>query len=738
VSLIPRRDPLLNEAIDILDNHFKRSKWDYETAFNTLGSTEEHFINRELKKCLLDPRYYLENYHVIKTEQRGFTTLFPFWDSQEIFYNELMDLIVQGKPVKVLVLKARQLGLSTISEGLIFHRTVFHKTINSLIVAQDPGQADYLFSMFTRAYEQLPWWMKPIVRYRSKGRYMVFDSDRPEMEGLNSEIFVEAANKMTGVSVGKTIRAAHLSELSAWPAPEILTEQIFPTMNATDELAIMESTARGRQGFWYDFWKKSIAKWGDGQWEWKPIFIEWYRCSVSQLKATDKSRSDGKYARIIDKDMDFRLTPDETAFRDKVNIEKKFLISDEMFLWKRAKIEETIGLKGDAYSFYQEYPSNWMEAFQASGRCAFPKPLLQRIIDTRCNDPLWVGEIEYFHGHHQPVRTHLTDVREEKKVNRNYEIPPTEQVGGRLRVWEKPEPGILYYVGADVAHGVEGGDYSCAQVIRVGHGGEPDVQVAEWHGWINPTPFAYALVGLATWYNMAEISSELNDVGQKTYMEMFRIIEYPNLFRWKHYDKVKNFHSDLMAWVTNQKTRGLIISTMREHIMDNTIVLYSYELLDEMMDFAQEEEGGRFEGQDTNDDRVMALMIALWCAHDEDYGNQTVKSVGAVGQGAAKYYVLDGTGRVVEKCHPHKREDGAYEGLGREEAMAFLYNRPGWSIRRQVQRVDFANSDFSPVHDRSGPRNFMHNQMGIPAEQISVDNIFTIPLNDGSDDWRNY
>ena len=360
MSQIPRKDKLIDEACDILDEHFKRSKFDLSIAWNTLSSVYLDFIYEELAKCMRDPRYYLENYHVVKTEAQGFRTLYPFWDSQEIFYSEIMEMISQGRPAKVLVLKARQLGLSTISEGLIFHRTIFNETINTLIVAQDTGQADYLFSMSTRAYEQLPWWMKPETRYRSKGRYLVFGSDSPERAGLESEIFVEAANKVTGVSVGKTIRAAHLSELSDWENAKTLTEQIFPTMNAPDELAIMESTARGRQGFWYDFWKQAVNRWGDGRWQWKPIFIEWFRCP-------------DKYSLAIQDKSTFKLTEDESTFREKTIKETGFFIPNEMFNWKRMKMEETAALAGDEYSFYQEYPSNWMESFQSTGICAFPK-----------------------------------------------------------------------------------------------------------------------------------------------------------------------------------------------------------------------------------------------------------------------------------------------------------------------------------------------------------------------------
>lgn len=736
MSDIPRRDPLVNEAIDILDRHFKRSKYDYAVAFNTLGHIEDEFITNELRKCKLDPRYYLENYHVIQTEDSGFTTLYPFWDSQEIFYNEIMDMVEAGTPVKVIVLKARQLGLSTISEGLIFHRTVFNQAINSLIVAQDPGQAAYLFDMFTRAYDNLPWWMKPEKLFRAKGKYMVFATDKVDREGLGSQIIVEAANKITGVSVGRTIRAAHLSELSDWDSPETLTEQIFPTMNARDELAIMESTARGRSGrgkFWYDFWNNAVDKWGDGLWEWKPIFIEWFRCSVSTI---DK-KSVGKYARGVDAADEFVPTKDELAFREKVKKETpdSFVIPDEMLKWRRYKIDETVAATGDAYSFQQEYPANHYEAFISSGTCAFPREKLKRIMDTSCCDPLWVGEIDYHYGENQHYRVHLEDVAEQEQKDENWRIISTDQVGHRFRVWEKPEQGESYYIGADVAHGIEGRDYSCAQVIRIGRGGAPDAQVAVWHGWISPTPFADVLAAIGYWYNTCEIASEINDCGQKTYMQLYRILEYPFLFRWKHYDRVKNFYSDLMAWQTTSKTRPLLITKMRESIIDNTISLYSYETLDELFTFASDDDGGRFEGQDNNDDMVFALMIAVWCAHDSDFGIQAASSAPV---GPTGYFVLDKQGQIVAKCHRKNPETGKFDPLTRDEAVAMLTLDPSWSVRRQMQRRDLVNTDFSPVFDRPGPRANMYFNLGIPSEYIRLDSVVEADDSQEADDWRNY
>ena len=723
MNSLTRKNPFLNEAIEILDQHLKRCKYDYARAANTLSHVYSEFVDDELMKCMMDPRYYLENYHVIKTKDEGFKTLYPFFDSQEIIYSEIMGMLAQGKAAKCLVDKARQLGSSTLAEGLIFHRTVFNEAVNTLIVAQNPSQSDYLFSMSLLALENMPWWMQPRVRYRSKARYLVFDSENPEMKGLNSTIYVDAANKLTGVSVGRTIHCSHLSELSDWDNAEILTEQIFPTMSGKNVIAILESTARGADGFWYDFWNEAVDSWGDEDWEWKPIFVEWFRCRDYSIPIEDKNR--------------FEVTPEEQKIRTKVDKSSGYFITDEQLNWRRIKRKETIKIKGDDTSFLQEYPLTHEESFQASGLCAFPKSKLYEIMNTTCCDPLWYGELMYHHGAAQEVRLHLTSTfSEEEKAKsgnvvyqRNRVIPPAKKNGARLRVWEQPEAGEAYYVAGDPAHGLEGGDFSCAQVIRIGHGCEPDVQVAEWNGWINPTPFGHILVGLAKWYNGAELSVEMNSVGERTYIEIFRILEYSNLFRWKHYDKVKNFWSDYMAWLTTSKTRDLIITNLRERIMENTVVLYSQDLLKQMLHFTAEEDGGKFQGQATNDDRVMAMQICLWCAHDSDYGKAAAMAPKSGEAGPKKFYVIDNLNRIVHTC---EQKEEAYSvayvksdvrNVKGEPIDTHAVMRPGWSIAQKPTRKDFNNSDFSPVHDKPGPRQTMHYAFGIPAESIRLDNI---------------
>lgn len=689
---IRRANPHLSEAVEIMDEHFLLAGGDTLAAWDQLSPVELDFIKEEIAHCASDPRYYLENYHTIRTEQEGLKTLSPFWDSQEIFYNAVLDVQRAGKRCLMMILKARQLGLSTVCEGMVFWKTIFTPVCNTLIVATDTMKADDQFEMSRLAYECLPWWMRPETRYDQKGRILQFDRKDDFMRkikpGLRSNIFVEAANKTTGVARGKTIRACHMSELATWEGGgKTLTQQIFPTMNADDVLAFMESTAEGRSGFWYSFWRDTI----EGKTDWHPVFIPFYRVR--------------KYSTPIPVDTAFVRTPEEEQYAEKIKQESKFDITDEILFWRRRKIASHVSLEGDEFGFMQEYPSNWIEAFQGAGLCAFNKRLLYKMLSTTCSDPLFIGEINY----DRDARRALPALR---SVDQG-EVIHNPRENDRFFVWEKPSEEYVYYVGADVAQGQEGRDFSVVEVIRIGAGMEPDVQVAEWRGWMNPTPFAYVIAAIGQWYNDAEISVECNNVGKVTNNELYRVIEYDNVYRWKHIDKVKNAVTNFMGWETNYKSREAIIAKMNEAILERSVVLRSRFLIDEMLDFAYEdEEATKAQGQATKDDRVMAVMICRYCAHDSEYGKQAMaRPMSSSAAGADVYYVMDKWNRKLGEFEDYK---AAYETFERN---------PGGSLLRKPRAVDYQNTAWSPIHHGDGLRSRMFYDYGYAAEEINHETL---------------
>lgn len=724
LNAIPRRNIFLNDAIEHLDQHYIRANSNSKKAWSMMTPRELLFVEDEVSRCIADACYYLENYHVIQPIEGKMQTLM-FMDSQQIIYDKVLSIQRQKRPVKITTLKARQVGSSTLAEGLIFHKTIFTRGCNTLIVAQDPATAGALFEMSRLAYDRMPWWMRPEARYDAKGKYMVFDKkddiERQFRPGMRSQIIVESANKLTQAGRGKTFLCVHMSELSSWGDGGLLSKSLFPTMHAEDELAFMESTALGRQGFWYEWWRGVES--GDIS-DWEPVFIPYYTIK--------------KYSKPIKEGVVFKATDEELRIREKVKEENGFEISDPTFNWVRGKKQEFIRLEGDEFGFYGEFPQNPTEAFQTSGICAFPKRLLQRILEGTCHKPGWFGEIYYKPGANRSSVT-LYDPVEKKfgqlhRVIKGDRIPQAKEEEARFRVWEEPIVGAEYYTGVDVAMG-EGGDFSCVQVIRIGRGQQPDVQVAEWRGWINPTDLALVSAAIGYWYNQCEIAIEVNNEGAVTNNHIFRVLEYDPLYRWKYIDKISNFITPYFGWYTNSKTRPLIIVKMREAIMEGTIIIRSEDCVDEMMAFTREEDEDKFMGRGTNDDRPMALMIARYCAHEMDYGDETNAKAGKPSVSTCEtFYIFDDKNRL------------RFRSEDREQAERHVREHPGWSMCGEPQAKSKANTDFSPIHDQQGIHAELY-RMGVPADKIPPDvmadmavygNLGLRPGDDGEYNWKDW
>ena len=85
-------------------------------------------------------------------------------------YNALKKQYEQGKPQRAIVLKARQMGFSTLTEGIIFKKTVTAFNIKSGIITHEASATDNLFNMSKRYLDNLPDELKR-ERYRVKRYY---------------------------------------------------------------------------------------------------------------------------------------------------------------------------------------------------------------------------------------------------------------------------------------------------------------------------------------------------------------------------------------------------------------------------------------------------------------------------------------------------------------------------------------------------------------------------------------
>src|SRR4249920_1973331 len=130
-----------SEQIESANRHFK-TVWDPEERriLRPLEGDEKRWIRNELTLCQLDFRYWCGNYAMIRDWQKRLVTC-KLNLAQTICLDIWGDLENKGRSITWQKLKARQLGMSTITELAVAHRTQFYAGVKSIVASSDPDKS---------------------------------------------------------------------------------------------------------------------------------------------------------------------------------------------------------------------------------------------------------------------------------------------------------------------------------------------------------------------------------------------------------------------------------------------------------------------------------------------------------------------------------------------------------------------------------------------------------------------
>ena len=227
-------------------------------------------------KLVNDPKWYIESFLKIRNKQ---SQLVPFIlnNAQNIVNEKMIECEKEGRLKRFIVLKARQMGLSTLFEGLIFQDTSNNAFKNSIIVAHEEPASVNLFNMSKLFFEKLPDVIRPMKKY-SNGKILSFENptndenEKQKNPGLMSKITIATAG---AGEVGRsgTIHNVHASEVAFFPDPKTtmlgLMQSVPDEMNT---LVVLESTANGVGGYFHEMWQSAVK----GESEFIPIFLPWF------------------------------------------------------------------------------------------------------------------------------------------------------------------------------------------------------------------------------------------------------------------------------------------------------------------------------------------------------------------------------------------------------------------------------------------------------------------------------
>ena len=460
----------------------------------------KQIIQQEYIKCAQDPAHFMKKYCFIQHPQRGRIPfhLYPF--QEKVLH------LWRDNPYSV-VLKSRQLGISTLGGGYALWLMLFHKDRNVLCLATTQETAKNMVTKVRFMFDNLPSWLKIDSVENNRLSLRLANGSQIKAKSSNSD-----AARSEAVSLLIIDEAAFIENVAeTWASAQ-------QTL-ATGGGAIVLSTPYGTGNWFHQTWVRAENAEND----FLPIKLPWY------------------------------VHPE----RDEA--------------WRKRQDE----LLGDPRAASQECDCD----FASSGDVVFYNEYLDFYEKTYIKDPL-----------------------EKRGADSN------------LWIWQPADYSRSYLVVADVARG-DGKDYSAFHVIDI----ESNTQVAEYRGQIGTKEYGHLLVGVATEYNEALLVIENASIGWATiqtvidrgYSNLYYSPKSDSSLSESYFDKYMDTSKMVPGFTMSSRLRPMVIGKFQEYISDQSVIIQSKRLLEEMKVFIWK--NGRAEAQQGyNDDLVMSFGMAMF------------------------------------------------------------------------------------------------------------------------------
>lgn len=578
----------------------------------------EQFVRIRVKH---DFAFWAAMYVFIKQKGGGEDVHFRLNRPQRKLIMRFERMRLQGKPIRLILLKARQWGGSTATQIYMAWLQLVHKVgLNSLIVGHVKDASTEVKDMFDKLIKEYP-----IRMLYEMGES--YNETEPKIVGVgqsgnihripqrNCKIKVGTAEKPNSAR-GGDYNLVHCTEVGLWVTTDGKTpEQIVRSacsgiLLKPYTMIVYESTANGTGNFFqreYD-----AAKAGKSQFE--SLFIAWFEIE--------------QYALALDDEVKFATWLWENRNNENANSDREESGRYLWWLWEQGATLEAINwyiLERSKYTDHgdmaSEYPSDDVEAFVHSGARVFDKYNVEKF-KKACKAPKWIGDV-YADG----------DEGEEALVNLRF----SEDKQGLLWVWAKPdvegdeEVTDRYLVVVDIGGRGKKADWSVIVVfdrLNQMEGGKP-VVVAQWYGHIDMDRLAWKAAQIAAYYDNAYLVIESNTLethdnerqvdGDMSGYILNQIKDvYTNLYARKQSDEeIKEQAPKKYGFHTNVATKPKIISTLVKVIRDHLYVERDARCLDEYLCYEKKKNGafGAITGK--HDDLLMTRAIGLQIAFYE-------------------------------------------------------------------------------------------------------------------------
>lgn len=572
----------------------------------------ESFVRLRIR---YDFPFWAAFYVYIKCKGGGEDVLFKLNRPQRRLIERLERMREARKPIRLILLKARQWGGSTCIQIYYAWLQLVHNVgLNSLIVGHVKDASTEVKDMFDRMLKAYP-----VGMLYKQGE--LYDDNEPKLVGVggaqniqripqrNCKIKIGTAEKPDSAR-GGDYNLVHCTEVGLWKTTEGKTPQQIVRSACSGILLrpntaiVYESTANGTGNFFqieYD-----AAKAGQSQFDF--LFISWYEIE--------------QYAAPVDDIVEFATSLWKNRNNKNTNSNREESGQYLWWLWEQGATLEAIwwyiqerAKYTDHGDMASEYPSDDVEAFVHSGARVFDKYKVEALKKT-CKPPKYIGDI-YAKG----------DEGEDALVRLRF----NEDAQGQLWVWSLPDIDAeeivtdRYLTVVDIGGRSNKADYSVIVVfdrLNQMDGGKPTV-VAQWYGHIDMDLLAWKAAQIAAFYDNSLLVIESNtlethdkerqvDGDQSAYILNQIKDVYLHLYeRAQSDEEIRDQAPKKYGFHTNLATKPKIISTLIKVIRDGLYVERDVRCLDEYRTYEKKKNGGWGAITGKHDDLLMTRAIGL-------------------------------------------------------------------------------------------------------------------------------
>ena len=567
-----------------------------------------------------DYPFWAAMFAYIKRKGGGSDVLFRLNKPQRKLILRLEKMRKAGKPIRLILLKARQWGGSTAIQIYMSWLQLVHEVgLNSLIIAHQGTGSDEIKDMFDRMIK-----LYPVEMLHELGE--AYSLNEPKIVGVgksgnifrvpqrNCKIKIGTAERPNSCR-GGDYNLVHLSEVALWKEtdgkkPEdIVRSACSGILLMALTMIIYESTPNGVGNF---FHKEYLAA-KNGLSQFEAMFVAWFEIEQYELPFADDSE---KY--------DFAAKLLANRYNEEVSTEREEAGTYLWRLWEMGATLEAIHWYVSERTKFKnhgemasEYPSDDIEAFTFSGRKVFSSEDVE-LFRAACRTPRWRGEI---YGSADEGEKAIEGLRFKKSDD------------GQLFIWhdvETSEEEVLdrYLVVVDVCKGhTKNADFADILVIDrlFMMDGEPPVVAAEWHGHIDMDKLAWKATQIAAYYNNALLVIESNTLetnntkGEAEYiLTLIHDVYGKQLYaRKQSAEDIRQGLPKKFGFHTNSLTKKVVIYNLKVVIRERLYIEREAACLDDYLTYV-EKENNSFEAMEGyHDDRLMTRAIGMQICYHE-------------------------------------------------------------------------------------------------------------------------